>query len=139
MLNAITDIKDLWSGDALNIDDTVKDENDKTAFDRYLEKEGKKIKRRLIAWVGQEAYNDALLGTPLDQSRKDSLQEAEEDLFHVTLIEKLWRDKSAGAEREVTFPSGMRIALQAFNTDEYEKIINAHTQSADQVLQDYKL
>lgn len=137
MLNDLEEIKRLWPGDVLNMDDEEIVKDDKTAYDLYLEREGLKIKRRLVNWVGAAAYEDAALTTPSDPDRSDALKDAELELFHANIMEKLWRDKSAGAERDVQLPSGMRISLQVFSSDEYRAIIEAHVSNAGDMITEY--
>ncbi len=139
MLNSISDIKTLWPGDALNLDDVtvVQTDPDKTSYDLFLENEGDRIRRRLIKWVGADAYDDASSGDPSDTDRADALKEAEFELFHINIMEKLWRDKSAGVERDIQLPSGMRITLQAFSGDDYKNIISTHLAEAQRAVMEY--
>ncbi|TAL31582.1 MAG: hypothetical protein EPN93_17455 [Spirochaetes bacterium] len=123
MLNAIADIKAIWPGDALNIDDTVKDGNDKTAFDRFIEKAGAAIDRRLKKWVGEAVFEDASSATPTDSDRADAIKEAEMELFHASMAEHMMRENIKGMEKDITLPSGMRISLSVFSREDYEKTI----------------
>jgi len=137
MLNSSTDIKAMWQGDALNIDDSKLDANSLTAYDRFLEKEAVKVGRRLKSWIGEAAYTDAALPSPADSDRAECIKESEMELMHVAVMEKLWRDKSAGVERDIQLPSGTRITLQAFNSDDHINIIKAHLANAERAVLDY--
>ncbi len=134
MLNDIKHIKELWPGEALNIDDEEPGK-DGTAYDQFIKDTAGKIRRRLVKLVGAEAMADAEKSEPADQARKDCIKDAELELFHVLFIEKIWRDKSAGAERDIQLPSGMRITLEAFS--DYEKIIQTHVGNACRDVEDY--
>jgi len=137
MLNDLSVIKGYWPGDVLNNDDLDIVREEKTAYDLFLEREVKTVTRRLKKWCGSEALVDAGLETPVDQDRADALKDSELELIHVSIMEQLWRDKCAGAERDIQLPSGMRITLQAFSGDDCRNIISAHLNKAESMVLDY--
>ncbi|HRZ28890.1 MAG TPA: hypothetical protein P5295_18910, partial [Spirochaetota bacterium] len=103
MLNAPGTVKEYWSADVFGLDSAV--------FDSFLQRECDNAFRRLTRWVGRAAIDDAALETPGDPERAEAIKAAEIELIHIQMINQLWRDKCAGQERDIQFPSGMRITL----------------------------
>lgn len=130
MLNTLADIKTIWQGDAIHIDDSVPDENHKSAFDRFIEREGAAITRRLGKWVGAAAIADAAQSEPVDPDRAQALREAEMSLIHAAMITQMLRANSVGVETDVTLPSGFRLSLSVFTREDYEEAITMCVQDA---------
>lgn len=129
MLNSIETIALHWPASALNLS-----ENDYTTF---LNHEDMYIESRLIKWVGQEAYNDAKSVNPANPLRAKCLKEAELYLFHVSCMQKLWRDCGLGREKSVTLPSGMSVQLTSLIESEYKALIQYYLDEAYRVCEDY--
>lgn len=140
MLNSKDEIRSYWPPENADIDDETRiGGTTKTAYDLFIETTIKAVARRLKKWIGTEAYDDAIRETPVNPERAEAVKEAELQLIHIEFIEKLWRDKSAGAERDVQFPSGMRITLEAFSFEAYMEIIRTHVGNADRAVMEYIL
>jgi len=129
MLNSLETVREYWSADVFGLDSAV--------FDSFLQRECDNAFRRLARWVGRAAIDDAALETPADQDRADALRSAEIELIHIQMINQLWRDKCAGQERDIQFPSGMRITLQAFTAEDCTALISDHVSRAENMALEY--
>ncbi len=137
MLNNPDSIRRIWPGASVDIDDEVKNDDGKTAYDFFLEEKAKEVARRLKNWVGADAYLDAESENPTDTDRKESLLDAEMYLFNVCFIEKLFSDNASGLVKDTQIPSGMRTSFNILTEDGYEKAIEMWTSKAYRSVLDY--
>lgn len=129
MLTTIATIALHWPAAALNFDDT--------AYATFINHEDMYVKRRLINWVGQEAYNDAMLEIPADPTRAQALKDAEIQLFHISCLHKLWRDAGMGKVKTATLPSGMSVTLSTISESEFKTLIQHYLDEAYRMVEDY--
>lgn len=123
MINTLEDIRDLWSPDDLGIDDTD-DSSGVTRFERFLVKNCDRAERRvrkLVPWSIADAAGE-------------EVKAAEIEFLHVFILEHLWHMKASGFEREIRMPGGFQVSLQAFNSEEYERLTAAHISNAEREL-----
>jgi hypothetical protein len=128
MLNT-DNIKDLWPAAAFNIDDEAVI-NDKTAYDRFIESESEKAKRRLRSWLGADVVSDASLENPINEERAFDVNEAFSSLIHAQMTEHMMRIGAMGVEKDITLPSGMRISISVFSREDFEKTVKDFTAEA---------
>ena len=136
MLN-IDNIKETWPASAFNIDDDIKDSNDKTAYDRFIRLEMLNVKRRLVKWLGSDVIDDALSDTPLDIDRATDINEAFASLMAARMIEHLMRTSAMGIEKDISLPSGMRISLSIYTREDFERTIKYFTDEAYRMVEEY--
>lgn len=134
MLNKIEDIKSLWIPEELDVNE---DDSGNSDYDKLINRFERNVKWRMIDLVGVDAYTDASHEMPDDQMRAEKLREAEKEFFEIQCLEFIWRQKASGAERDVQMPSGFRITLQAFGSDDYISMIKMHVKNAERFLGDY--
>ncbi|GAB4220030.1 MAG: hypothetical protein Kow00102_05750 [Spirochaetota bacterium] len=129
MLNTIDTIALHWPAAALTLSED--------AYTAFLNHEDMYIESRLKKWVGEEAYEDAKKSMPANPLRANCLKEAEMNLFHVSCLEKLWRDCSMGKEKSVTLPSGMSVSLTNLTETEYKALIQQYLDEAYRACEEY--
>ena len=130
MINSLEDIKAaILKADALSLSETE--------FEKFISNSVSKVEMRLTNLVGEYVVADAKNETPSYVFRANAVKHAEIEFIQIEVLMKLWELKSAGAERDVQFPDGSRIVLQAFGSDDYERFINAHIMSAERYLMDF--
>jgi len=132
-----SDIKDLWPAAAFNVDDEAQDTNSKTAYDRFVDSELSKAKRRLIKWLGVDVIDDAISDSPVNGERAFDVNEALSSLIHSQMIEHLMRSSTMGIEKEITLPSGQRIVLALYSRDDFEKAISDFSSEAYRAVEEY--
>jgi hypothetical protein len=137
MISSLESIKQFWSGDSLDIDDAEKDENGKTAFDRFLLSAADDVAKRLRRWVGKESFADAVLQAPADPDRKDAIAEAEINLLHAAILDHLMRIAASGVEKDISLPSGSRISLKDWAAEDYKAQIEDYTGRANRAVLEY--
>lgn len=133
MLNGVERITAVMPADAAGF------ESDE-AFGVYLAEEAKAIRRRLIRWVGAEAYNDATLGAPTDPDRADAVKDAEYFLLLAALTLKINMDASSGAiASDFKTPSGLSVSMDISTTEGRMELVDYLTQKADSMIEDWKV
>ncbi len=130
MLTDIQDIRAAWPGDALGLDDAVKDDAGKTAYERVVETEAARIERRLRGWVGADSYTDAGSETPADPVRAAAIREAERSLVDAAMTGQMARVAVTGVEKDITLPSGTRLSIALYSREDYERTLQMFTDAA---------
>lgn len=136
MVNNLNDIKSLFVPDMLGVSDDAP-EGEKSEYVKLLESWDVKIHLRLMTLIGATAYEDAGAETPTDELRSLAVKEAEKEFFQISALELLWRQKAEGAERDIQMPSGFRITLQAFGSEDYERLIGNYLSNVNRLLADF--
>lgn len=134
---SIDNIKELWPAEGLNIDDEIKDGNDNTAYDRFIESEMSNVKRRLVRWLGSDVIDDALSDIPLDEDRAADIASSFASLLNAQMIEQLMRIAAMGLEKDITLPSGMKISLSIYTRGDLEVILKDFTDEAYRIVEEY--
>ncbi len=130
MLTDIQDIRAAWPGDALGLDDAVKDDTGKTAYERFVETEAARIERRLRGWVGADSYADAGSETPADPDRAAAIREAERSLVDAAMTGQMARVAVTGVEKDITLPSGTRLSIALYSREDYERTLQMFADAA---------
>lgn len=129
MINSMDDIRLYWTAELLDILPVD--------FEQYCARAARRARQRIITCIGRDAMQDAESGNPENQERAETIKDAEIEFMHVYILEHLWRQKAAGAERDIQLPNGMRVTLQAVSGDDFTQLIQTHMKNAETVLSEY--
>ncbi|MBN2435586.1 MAG: hypothetical protein JXK07_10015 [Spirochaetes bacterium] len=129
MINSMDDIRLYWTAELLDILPAD--------FEQYCARAARRARQRIIKCIGREAMQDAESESPENPERAEAVKDAEIEFMHVYVLEHLWRQKAAGAERDIQLPNGLRVTLQAVSGDDFKHLIQTHVANAETTLAEY--
>lgn len=130
------DITDLYPPDVLDLDDSEKDENEKTAFDRYLDRQSVIAERRLRGWIGDEPCDDAESVTPIDSVRAVLVKESFFQLVCSRCTDRALQLKLSGSIVQTQSPGGSKVVFTDWPVEAFQKEIHRQVMEAyNQVLE----